>query len=508
MFKIDTVVQELANDPSRRFIYVEMAFFWRWWNQQTDATKTLVRQLVNEGRLEFINGGWCMNDEATAYYTDMIDQMTLGLRFLQNEFGNCSRPRIGWQVDPFGHTYEQGSMLAQMGYDGLFIGRDDILDEFERAYKKTREMLWRPSRNLGQAADIFTGLLPIGYATYPFLCFDSSCSDNPIIDNPDSDEYNLDLKIAEFLVYTQFEVAQFKTNNLIMTFGGDFQFANAKQNFKNLDKLIYHVNQRQNVTNVNVFYSTPSCYLYSLYKSNKTWPLMTDDFVPYASKSHTYWTGFYTSRAALKHFVRRSSNFLQALRQLVSFTNLNDNQTIAKINALERAMGVVQHHDAVSGTENQHVANDYSKRLASAILKSVDIVPSILGGVLKTNESLSPVYFCPLLNISECLPIENSNSIRVIIYNPLANELNSWVRIPLVTNDYVIKDVNNKSVAFDVVSISSEVKSIPERSSKANYELVFNAENLPGLGFRVYLLEKTTTKQKKLPKVVKGNYKN
>ena len=235
---------------------------------------------------------------------------------------------------------------------------------------------------------------------------------------------------------------------------------------------------------------------------------MTDDFVPYASKSHTYWTGFYTSRAALKHFVRRSSNFLQALRQLVSFTNLNDNQTIAKINALERAMGVVQHHDAVSGTENQHVANDYSKRLASAILKSVDIVPSILGGVLKTNESLSPVYFCPLLNISECLPIENSNSIRVIIYNPLANELNSWVRIPLVTNDYVIKDVNNKSVAFDVVSISSEVKSIPERSSKANYELVFNAENLPGLGFRVYLLEKTTTKQKKLPKVVKGNYKN
>lgn len=31
----------------------------------------------------------------------------------------------------------------------------------------------------------------------------------------------------------------------------------------------------------------------------------------------------------------------------------------------EKAMAVAQHHDAVSGTEKQHVANDYAKRLAS-----------------------------------------------------------------------------------------------------------------------------------------------
>ena len=48
-----------------RFIYVEVAFFNKWWVEQTDERKDLVKQLVNEGRLEFINGGWCMNDEAT-----------------------------------------------------------------------------------------------------------------------------------------------------------------------------------------------------------------------------------------------------------------------------------------------------------------------------------------------------------------------------------------------------------------------------------------------------------
>lgn len=31
----------------------------------------------------------------------------------------------------------------------------------------------------------------------------------------------------------------------------------------------------------------------------------------------------------------------------------------------EEAMAVAQHHDAVSGTEKQHVANDYARRLAN-----------------------------------------------------------------------------------------------------------------------------------------------
>lgn len=77
---IDSVVQELLRDPTKRFIYVESAFFFKWWREQNDDTRSKVSQLVQEGRLEFIGGAWVMNDEATTHYLSVIDQFTWGLR--------------------------------------------------------------------------------------------------------------------------------------------------------------------------------------------------------------------------------------------------------------------------------------------------------------------------------------------------------------------------------------------------------------------------------------------
>lgn len=70
--------------------------------------------LPGTGRLEFANGGWVMNDEAATHYGAIIDQMTLGLRFLENMFGKDGRPRVAWHIDPFGHSREQASLFAQV----------------------------------------------------------------------------------------------------------------------------------------------------------------------------------------------------------------------------------------------------------------------------------------------------------------------------------------------------------------------------------------------------------
>ena len=69
--------------------------------------------------------------------------------------------------------------------------------------------------------------------------------------------------------------------------------------------------QQANGSKVNLLYSTPSCYTYQQNNINQVWNGKDDDFFPYASNAHTFWTGYFTSRPALKGYVRQLNNFLQ-----------------------------------------------------------------------------------------------------------------------------------------------------------------------------------------------------
>uniref|UniRef100_A0A8C5FED1 Lysosomal alpha-mannosidase n=1 Tax=Gadus morhua TaxID=8049 RepID=A0A8C5FED1_GADMO len=367
---LDSVVGQLLQNPERRFIYVETAFFYRWWKNQPPSMQKAVRQLVDQGRLEFVNGGWCMSDEATTHYSAVIDQMTLGLRFLNDTFGPCGRPRVAWHIDPFGHAREHASMFAQMGYDGFFFGRLDYQDRTNRIRTLEQELLWRASESLEPPyADLFTGILPNGYNPPKGFCWDQSCDDAPIMDDPDLEDYNVDDVVQRFAAAANSQAMAYKTKHIIMTMGSDFQYENANLWYKNLDKLIRYVNTRQaNGSQINVLYSTPSCYLQELHRANLTWTLKTDDFFPYADDAHNFWTGYFTSRPALKRYERVSNGRLQTCNQLEVLGGPSSRKGpfgAGDSETLREAMAVAQHHDAVSGTEKQHVANDYARRLAN-----------------------------------------------------------------------------------------------------------------------------------------------
>ncbi|KAL3066290.1 hypothetical protein OYC64_016277 [Pagothenia borchgrevinki] len=484
---LDSVVDQLLKNPDRRFIYVETAFFYRWWRQQSSSMQQTVKQLVEEGRLEFVNGGWCMSDEATTHYSSVIDQMTLGLRFLNETFGLCGRPRVAWHIDPFGHAREHASMFAQMGYDGFFFGRLDYQDRSQRMGTKEQELLWRASESLTPPmADLFTGILPNGYNPPTGFCWDQSCDDPPIRDDPELEDYNVDDVVNRFVAIANSQSMVYKTNHIIMTMGSDFQYENANLWYKNLDKLIRYVNAEQaNGGKVNVLYSTPSCYLQELHRANSTWALKTDDFFPYADAAHDFWTGYFTSRPALKRYERISNSNLQTCNQLEVLGGPDsrkgpfgegDSQT------LKEAMAVAQHHDAVSGTEKQHVANDYARRLANGWLRCQVLVSNSLAAL---SGSTAERIYCDNLNISVCPLTEASKKFSVNVYNPLARPVSYPVRLPVNGSSYEVTDANGKPVDCQVLPVSSSTQEVRRSRGSALRELLFQVE-APPLGFTTF----------------------
>lgn len=499
---LDSVVQSLQHDPKKRFIYVETAFFSRWWNEQHDSVRHAVKKLVCNGQLEFIGGGWSMNDEAAAHYNSIIDQMTLGLRILNDTFGKCGIPKIAWQIDPFGHSREQASLFAQMFFDGLFFGRLDYQDKTKRQQTKTMEHVWKGSDNLGAKAQLFTGALPNSYSPPSGFCFDVLCDDPPIMDDPELKDYNVDQRVAEFIQIAEDQAKVYATNHIVMTMGNDFNYQNAATWYKNLDKLIKHVNEKQtNGSRVNVFYSTPSCYLQSLNQANQSWTVKTDDFLPYASDPHAYWTGYFTSRPSLKRYERVGNNKLQVCKQLTAQTDIEE----ITLSFLKKAMGIMQHHDAITGTAKQHVTNDYYQTLAAAIETCHDIVNEAYEKLMPKNKSVPVLkqYFCNYLNISACPISEGNSPVAITIYNPLAWNVSKFIRIPVSGKAYKILDYNGNAVDVQIVPLPSPIFNIPGRNSKATAEAVFEAK-LPALGYATYLMRNTssqTIKNKQMSKV-------
>jgi len=496
---LDTVVAQCMINPDRKFTYVEMAFFQRWWNEQTPHMRDVVRGLVASQQLQFINGGWSMHDEACTHYVSMIENTGLGHRFLKEELDYI--PRVGWQIDPFGHSATQAALLsAEVGFDALYFARIDWQESKVRTAAKSMEMVWRASESLGPAAEVFTGaFLDGGYGPPPGFDFDGM----PVMDDECMADENSQAYVEKFVAaalrYAGNTRGETGTKNVMFLMGSDFQYENADMWFNNLDKIIHHVNADGRV---NAFYSTPPEYTRAKYRENRTWAVKTDDFMPLADSKNSYWTGFYASRPCLKRYERVQAGYLQAARQIQLLANLKVDKHVKQqlrdgkpwyrfwhgidrhdMDPLAAAVSLNQHHDAVSGTEMQHVAYDYAMRLAAggavADMAALDGLRALSG--LPVTE---PLVFCKLLNESVCLPSSTSDGFHVLIYNPLSSSRLHIQRIPLSppsASDGLAWEVSENGVEGGVESASLPSAVVPSTATAGPLQLLQNAKDASAL---------------------------
>ena len=236
------------------------------------------------------------------------------------------------------------------------------------------EFIWRPSQSHGADSQIFTGILngkpgDSNYGAPPGFCYDIKCKDSRIQDDPYLEDYNVDTVVDNFIARVEEVAAYTRGGHIMFTMGSDFQYENAEEYFANLDKLIKLVNS--DARPVHAFYSTPSEYTAAKEAANLVWDIKTDDFFPYGTNASTgetrYWTGFFSSRATDKHFTRIASTYLQSARHIAAieavvsgkvptktFATFDAPRELSNTAELAQAVGLLQHHDAITGTEKQH----------------------------------------------------------------------------------------------------------------------------------------------------------
>lgn len=208
----------------------------------------------------------------------MVDQTTLGHRWLLEEFG--ALPTVGWQIDPFGHSATQAALLsAEAGFNSLFFGRIDYQDRATRLKEHRMEMVWRASKSLGASAQVFAGAFQSGnYGPPGGYCFDQFCSDPPMQTDPALEDVNIKSRVDGFVKAAQDHYNNSPgTGHIMFKMGSDFQYENANEWMKNLDKLIHYTNLDGRI---NVFYSDPDAYTRAVNAANHTWTVKTDDFFP------------------------------------------------------------------------------------------------------------------------------------------------------------------------------------------------------------------------------------
>lgn len=206
-----------------------------------------------------------------------------------NEFNVT--PRVGWNIDPFGHTEGTAAMYHDFGFDAFFFSRSHADKVKERFAHRGSHFLWRPfSDHFGKQKEILTGMISDGIQGYGYnkgFTYDEdteagvSDEDTGIQDDPTLAGFNVEAMIAKLVNQVHIIANGTASNeNVMYLYGDDFSWSNAYALYDNLEKMIKYGNL-YNKHNITFVMSTPSRYVDALMAENVTWPVLYDDLPDY-----------------------------------------------------------------------------------------------------------------------------------------------------------------------------------------------------------------------------------
>ncbi|KAF2308644.1 hypothetical protein GH714_011686 [Hevea brasiliensis] len=348
---LDTIVETLSKDGRRRFIWEEMSYLERWWRDAAEDKRESFTNLLKNGQLEIVGGGWVMNDEANSHYFAIIEQIAEGNMWLNDTIGVV--PKNSWAIDPFGYSATMAYLLRRMGFENMLIQRTHM-----RVHGFYYEMCpW--------------GLHPV-----------------------ETSLENVQERAQTLLDQYRKKSTLYRTNTLLVPLGDDFRYISvdeAEAQFRNYQKLFDYINSNPSL-NAEVKFGTLEEYFQTVHEEADRinysrpgeagsgqiggFPSLSGDFFTYSDRQQDYWSGYYVSRPFFKAVDRvleqtlRATEMMMAL--LLGYCQRVQCEKLAtgfgyKLTAARRNLALFQHHDGVTGTAKDHVVRDYGIRMHTSL---------------------------------------------------------------------------------------------------------------------------------------------
>lgn len=528
---LDNVVDALAVDKKRKFIWAEMSYLSMWWKEADEKRKKLALEQLTNGQLEIVTGGWVMNDEANTHYYAMLDQMIEGHQWIEKNLGSGIKPMSGWAIDPFGHTPTMAYLLRRMGFHSMLIQRTHYQVKKHLGKEKNLEFMWRQNWDHGSSTDMFCHMMPFYSYDVPHTCgpdpkiccqFDFRRLQGGGISCPwrvppvRIDDYNVASRARLLLDQYKKKAQLYRSNVLFVPLGDDFRYETTfetHEQYTNYQKLMDHINSHPELK-ATVQFGTLSDYFNALWKTTGTepggqpkgFPALSGDFYTYADRDDHYWSGYYTSRPFYKNMDRALETQHRAAEIIFSVAESHARHHGSSSFAVEqlyglltnarRNLGVFQHHDGITGTAKDFVVVDYATRMLQSLNDMQRVIQDSAHFLLTSDKSqyrtpdkvLPPLKFGESRQAQDSMPTKEvltlSNTPRaVVFYNSLTTEREQLVSLHISDPAAMVSDSQGKEVPSQV-NLWWDHR---DRISTAKYELVFVAKVAP-LGVTTYFV--------------------
>ncbi|XP_069416422.1 alpha-mannosidase 2x isoform X2 [Ovis canadensis] len=498
---LNNMVSKLQEDPRRRFIWAEVSFFAKWWDNISAQKRAAVRRLVGNGQLEIATGGWVMPDEANSHYFALIDQLIEGHQWLEKNLG--ATPRSGWAVDPFGYSPTMPYLLRRANLTSMLIQRVHYAIKKHFAASHSLEFMWRQTWDSDASTDIFCHMMPFYSYDVPHTCgpdpkiccqFDFKRLPGGRISCPWKvppraiTEANVAERAGLLLDQYRKKSRLFRSNVLLVPLGDDFRYDKPQEwdaQFFNYQRLFDFLN------------SKPDLHV----------------------QDH-YWTGYYTSRPFYKNLDRVLEAHLRGAEILYSLAVAHARRAglasqfplsnFALLTDARRTLGLFQHHDAIAGTAKEAVVVDYGVRLLRSLVSLKQVIMNaahyLVLGDKKAYHFDPEVPFLQMddtrLNhdaLPERTVIQLESSPRyVVLFNPLEQERLSVVSLLVSSPRVRVLSEEGQPLAVQVSAHwSSATDMVPDV-----YQVSVPVR-LPALGLGVLQLQQGLDGPRTLPSSVR-----